>query len=158
MKKIVIVFFILFLAGCMLRPVHVPPSAYSLNSAIKIVQDGYALIFLEEIDGYGSVRQRGVVASYLKDGANYLFYGFKFYNSSAKDAWKKIVKDLGTWSSRTYLDFPASGLYSTRKDGKYIVAWWKDLWLFVVESSSNAEVFANYAMDLFATIGGLRKW
>ncbi|HEY8542307.1 MAG TPA: DUF3242 domain-containing protein [Pseudothermotoga sp.] len=158
MKKIIVTFFALLLTGCMLRPVYVPPNAYSLTSALRSVQDGYTLIFSEEIDGYGTVRQKGVVASYLKDGASYLFYGFKFYNGSAKDSWKEIVKNFGIWSSRTYLDFPTSGLYSTKKDGKYIVAWWKDIWLFVVESSSNAEVFANYAMDNFARIGGLRRW
>lgn len=158
MKKVAIIIFVLFLTGCMLRPVYVPPSAYSLTSAIRMAQDGYVLFFLEEIDGYATLKQKGVVASYLKDGVNYLFYGFKFYGKSAKDGWKNIVKDLGVWNSRTYLDFPTSGLYSAKKDGKYVVIWWKDVWLFVVESSSNAEVFANYVMDNFARIGGLRRW
>ncbi len=158
MKKLITVLLIFLLTGCMLRPVYVPPSAYSLTSAVRSVQDGYTMVFLEQIDGYGAVNQKGVVAGYLKDKTNYLLYGFKFYDGSAKDAWKKIVKEFGAWSSRTYLDFPTSGLYSTKKDGKYIVAWWKDVWLFVVESSSNAEVFANYVMDNFARIGGLKRW
>jgi len=158
MKKIILALLILLLAGCMLRPVHVPPSAYSLSSAVKSVQDGYTMIFLEQVDGYGSVQQKGVVASYLNNEGNYLLYGFKFYEGSAKDGWKKLVKYLGVWNSRTYLDLPTSGLYSTKKDGKYVVAWWKDIWLFVVESSTNAEVFANYVMDNFARLGGLRRW
>lgn len=158
MKKILLALLILSLSSCMLRPVHVPPSAYSLTSAVRSVQDGYTMAFLEEIDGYGPVRQEGVEASYLRNGTSYLLYGFKFYQNSAKDNWKKIVKELGAWNSRTYLDLPTSGLYSIKKDGKYIVAWWKDIWLFVVESSTNAEVFANYVMDNFARLGGLRRW
>ena len=72
--------------------------------------------------------------------------------------WKKIVKEIGIWSSRTYFDLLNSGLYSSKKDGKYIVVWWKDVWMFIVESSSNAEDFANYVMNWFAKLGGSEGW
>ncbi|MDI3494321.1 MAG: hypothetical protein PWQ72_448 [Pseudothermotoga sp.] len=159
MKKTLIVLLVLFFfSSCMIRPIYVPPRVYSISSAVKSLQDSYLLVFVEEVDGYGPVEAKGVVASYVHDGKNYLFYGFKFYDESPKVYWKKIVKEIGIWSSRTYFDLLNSGLYSSKKDGKYIVVWWKDVWMFIVESSSNAEDFANYAMNWFAKLGGSEGW
>lgn len=158
MRKVLLLFVVLLLSSCMLRPVYVPPSAYSLTSALRLAQNGYALIFLEEIDGYGPIAKKGLVASYIRGDSSYLLYGFKFLGESPKDYWKKVAKQYGTWNSRTYIDLPNSGLYSVAKEGKYVVAWWRDVWLFVVESSSNAEKFANELMDVFARIGGASRW
>ncbi|AEH50465.1 DUF3242 domain-containing protein [Pseudothermotoga thermarum] len=160
MKKLIIIVavFASLLSGCMIRPVHVPPDAFSASSALRIVQNHYRLVLIEEIDGYEDVQMKGMVALYIKDNKQFLLYAFKFQGESPRKYWSKIVKNFGIWSSRTYLDFPTSGLYSTRKSGKEIVVWWKNRWLFIAEGREDTETFASQVMDVYSRIGGRFGW
>ncbi len=160
MKRIFIfsITLVLLLTGCMLRPVHVPPEAFSLSSALKVIQDSYSLMFIDDVDGYENIQAKGMIALYNKGGKTFLVYAFKFYDESPRKYWNRVAKNFGIWSCRTYIDLPTSGLYSTRSSGKEIVSWWKNRWLFIVEGKENTEQFASYMMDTFAKIGGRFNW
>lgn len=153
-----VVLLLLNLWGCMVRSVNVPPNSYSPISAINIVQDDYYLNFTDVVDNVYSVRAKGIVASFEKEKKAYLLYVFKGDSSSAKEHWKALVKELGIWKARTYLDFPSSGLYSVSVDGKRIVAWWKKAWFFVAESSADTEKFADHVIDVYKQLEEGTVW
>ncbi|MCS7174608.1 DUF3242 domain-containing protein [Pseudothermotoga sp.] len=159
MKKIFLVFFILsVLNGCTIRIVEVPPRAYSLESAVKIVQGKYVLVHTDIFDNYEGIDARGTVAIYRDNkGQMFLFYGLKRFDGSSKNLWKSIVKKYGVWNFGIYIDLPSFGYYSTKKGGKTITAWWKDVWLFVVESSENSKGFVRDVMNAFAEVGGVLR-
>ncbi len=142
----------------MIRPVHVPPDAFSLSSSLRVVQDTYSLISVENIDGYETIQAKGMMGIYTESDKMFLVYAFKFYDESPRRYWNQVVKRFGIWSSRTYLDFPTSGLYTTKKNGKEVVSWWKNRWLFIVEGKKDTEKFASHIMDLYAKLGGRSNW
>lgn len=159
MKKIAVIsLLIILLGGCAIRIADVPPRVYSLESAMQIVRGKYNLQHLEIVSGYENVELKGMVAIYKDSkGQMYLLYGFKSLDDSPRTAWKSIVKKYGIWNLGTYLDFPSSGYYSVNKKGKYIVAWWKDVWLFVVESNESPKEFVKDLMNSFASLGGMLR-
>ncbi|HBT39554.1 MAG: Uncharacterized protein XD58_1368 [Thermotoga sp. 50_1627] len=159
MKKIFFALAILlFLSGCVMRIAEVPPRVYSLESAVQIPSGKYALLHLESVSGYEDIELKGMVAVYEgPDGSMYLLYGFKSFDDEPKKAWKSIVKKYGVWNLGVYIDLPSVGYYSVEKKGKHVVAWWKDVWLFVVESKGNPRGFVKDTMDAFARLGGMLR-
>ncbi|MBC7122631.1 DUF3242 domain-containing protein [Pseudothermotoga hypogea] len=159
MKKIFLALVILlFLSGCVMRIAEVPPRIYSLESAVQIPSGKYKLIHLESVSGYENIELKGMVAVYRgPDGSMYLFYGFKSFDDAPKKVWKSIVKKYGVWNLGVYIDLPSVGYYSVEKKDKHVVAWWKDVWLFVVESKGNPRDFVKDVMDAFARLGGMLR-
>ncbi|WP_448521286.1 DUF3242 domain-containing protein [Pseudothermotoga sp.] len=159
MKKIFVALLILLLlGGCVVRIAEVPPRVYSLESAVQVLAGKYTLLHLESVSGYEDVELKGIVAVYKgPDGRMYLFYGFKSFDEAPKKAWKSIVKKYGVWNLGVYIDLPSIGYYSVARKNKYVVAWWRDVWLFVVESNENPKDFVKDAMDAFARLGGMLR-
>ncbi|KAF2957190.1 hypothetical protein AS159_09130 [Thermotoga sp. Ku-13t] len=159
MRKVSVALLILvFLGGCTIRIAEVPPRVYSLESAMQVLRGKYSLIELETVSGYEDIELKGMVAVYVDaEGTMYLLYGFKNFEVSLRSVWKSVVKKYGVWNLGVYIDLPTVGYYSTGKKGKYIVAWWKDSWLFVVESNRNPKRFVGDIMDAFARLGGMLK-
>lgn len=159
MKKIFVALLILLLlGGCVVRIAEVPPRVYSLESAMQVLAGKYTLLHLESVSGYEDIELKGKIAVYKgPDGRMYLFYGFKSFDAVPKEAWNSIVKKYGVWNLGVYIDLPSIGYYSARKKAKHVVAWWKDVWLFVVESNENPKDFVKDAMDAFARLGGMLR-
>lgn len=159
MRKIFLVFFfLLILGGCAIRIAEAPPRVYSLESALRIAQGKYVLIHIDKVDGYEGIGAKGMVAIYRGGkGQMLVFYGFKMFDGSPRNLWKSIVKKYGIWNFGIHLDFPSFGYYSASRKGKFITTWWKDVWLFVVESSDNPRDFVRDVMNAFAEVGGMLK-
>lgn len=159
MKRVSVAFLILILlGGCTIRIAEVPPRVYSLESAMQVLRGKYTLIELETVSSYEDIELKGMVAVYVDaDETMYLMYGFKDFEVALRNVWKSIVRKYGIWNLGVYIDLPTVGYYSTSKRGKYIVAWWKDLWLFVVEANKNPKHFVGDIMDAFAKLGGMLR-
>ncbi|PLV60274.1 DUF3242 domain-containing protein [Thermotoga sp. KOL6] len=153
MKRVFLMGLLFLLSSCALFKIEVPPESYSLETAIRILENReYTLMDLKNVDQYAEVTMPGKVAVFeTKDGVIF-FYAYK--GEDAKKIWKTIRKKTGFFSVRSILDLPNMGKFSTILEGKKIVAWWKKSWLFIVEGKDGVEDFVKHIHEVYEVLRG----
>ncbi|ADA67270.1 conserved hypothetical protein [Thermotoga petrophila RKU-10] len=147
-RSLLLVVVLLMLSSCTLIKVVVPPEAYSLDTAIFVLETrDYRLSDVKEIDSYGDVEMKGKVAVFETDYGPVFLYVYK--GEEAKKIWKKLNSRAGFVSIRSVLDLPNMGKFSTVSDGKKIIAWWRKNWLFVVEGKNGVEEFVKHVYRVY---------
>lgn len=139
---------LLMLSSCTLIKIVVPPEAYSLDTAIFVLETrDYRLSDVKEIDSYGDVEMKGKVAVFETEYGPVFLYVYK--GKEAKKIWKKLNGRAGFVSIRSVLDLPNMGKFSTVSNGKKIVAWWRKNWLFIVEGKNGVEEFVKHVYRVY---------
>jgi len=147
-RSLLLVVVLLMLSSCTLIKVVVPPEAYSLDTAIFVLETrDYRLSDVKEIDSYGDVEMKGKVAVFETEYGPVFLYVYK--GEEAKKIWKKLNGRAGFVSIRSVLDLPNMGKFSTVSDGKKIIAWWRKNWLFVVEGKNGVEEFVKHVYRVY---------
>jgi len=141
---------IVLLGSCGVLRVSVPPESMAKESAIKVVANDYELIDMFKESDYLEIPFDGMVGVFKKDGDTFFLHVYKGEDSkSAKNVWKKIADKLGMFWWRTILELPWSGRVSTKKDGKEIVCWWRNRWVFVAEGMKKTDEFVDHIMNTY---------
>ncbi|AIY88504.1 MULTISPECIES: DUF3242 domain-containing protein [unclassified Thermotoga] len=147
-RSLLLVVVLLMLSSCTLIKVVVPPEAYSLDTAIFVLETrDYRLSDVKEIDSYGDVEMKGKVAVFETEYGPVFLYVYK--GEEAKKIWKKLNGRAGFVSIRSVLDLPNMGKFSTVSNGKKIVAWWRKNWLFIVEGKNGVEEFVKHVYRVY---------
>ena len=147
-RSLLLVVVLLMLSSCTLIKVVVPPEAYSLDTAIFVLETrDYRLSDVKEIDSYGDVEMKGKVAVFETEYGPVFLYVYK--GKEAKKIWKKLNGRAGFVSIRSVLDLPNMGKFSTVSNGKKIVAWWRKNWLFIVEGKNGVEEFVKHVYRVY---------
>ena len=149
-KLLILSALIVLLGSCSMLKISVPPESMAKESAIKVVTNDYELIDIFKESDYLGVPFDGMVGVFKKDGNTFFLHVYKGENSkSAKNVWKKIADRLGMFCWHTILELPWSGRVSTRKNGKEIVCWWRNRWVFVVEGIRGTDEFVDHIMNTY---------
>ncbi|AAD36689.1 hypothetical protein THMA_1663 [Thermotoga maritima MSB8] len=147
-RSLFLVVVLLMLSSCTLIKIVVPPEAYSLDTAIFVLETrDYRLSDVKEIDSYGDVEMKGKVAVFETEYGPVFLYVYK--GEEAKKIWKKLNGRAGFVSIRSVLDLPNMGKFSTVSNGKKIVAWWRKNWLFIVEGKNGVEEFVKHVYRVY---------
>jgi len=147
-RSLFLVVVLLMLSSCTLIKIVVPPEAYSLDTAIFVLETrDYRLSDVKEIDSYGDVEMKGKVAVFETEYGPVFLYVYK--GKEAKKIWKKLNGRAGFVSIRSVLDLPNMGKFSTVSNGKKIVAWWRKNWLFIVEGKNGVEEFVKHVYRVY---------
>jgi len=147
-RSLLLVVVLLMLSSCTLIKVVVPPEAYSLDTAIFVLETrDYRLSDVKEIDSYGDVEMKGKVAVFETEYGPVFLYVYK--GEEAKKIWKKLNGRAGFVSIRSVLDLPNMGKFSTVSNGKKIVSWWRKNWLFITEGKNGVEEFVKHVYRVY---------
>ncbi|AIY86823.1 MULTISPECIES: DUF3242 domain-containing protein [unclassified Thermotoga] len=147
-RSLFLVVVLLMLSSCTLIKIVVPPEAYSLDTAIFVLETrDYRLSDVKEIDSYGDVEMKGKVAVFETEYGPVFLYVYK--GKEAKKIWKKLNGRAGFVSIRSVLDLPNMGKFSTVSNGKKIIAWWRKNWLFIVEGKNGVEEFVKHVYRVY---------
>ena len=152
MKWLLLPAIILLLSSCSFFQIEVPPDAYSVDTALQILENQeYKLIDMKDVDQYKDVEMKGKVAVFeSKTGNALLLYVHK--GEDAKKVWKAINKKSGFLSVRSILELPNMGKFSTVLNGKKIVAWWKKSWFFIAEGRNEVDEFVKHVYRVYGVL------
>jgi len=151
MKRFFIIsLLMIFLNSCSLLEVSVPPESMAKESAIKVIANDYKLIGIFEESDYLGIHFEGLVGIFKKEGNTFFLHVYKGKDvKSAKSVWKKITNKLGMFWWRAILELPWSGGVSTEKNGKEIVCWWRESWVFIAEGVEKTDEFVDHIMNVY---------